>query len=157
MSGPEVPHIRRADHVGFCVSSLPRALRFWTEAMGARQERRGEMGGEFLAQVTGAKDATVSFAVVTLAGQAVELLEYAGTPRPAAPAAPYDPGFAHLALEVDDLEAVAARIAPHGWRLQGLPQVIAAGVRAGTRVAYAVGPDGETIELMQPPAPAPEP
>lgn len=39
---------------------------------------------------------------------------------------------------------------PHGWHPQGAPQTIADGPRAGTRVIYTIGPDGETLELMQP-------
>lgn len=143
--------IRRADHVGFSVASLDAALRLWTEALGARLERTGTMDGTSLAQVTGAHGAEVRFAIVSLADQTVELLEYRGIDRPPISAKPFDPGFAHLALLVDDLDAVLARIAPHGWRPQGLPQTLTGGPRAGTRVSYAVGPDGATIELMQPP------
>ncbi|WP_244493526.1 VOC family protein [Aureimonas sp. N4] len=62
------------------------------------------------------------------------------------------PGFAHLALVVDDIDALLVRIAAYGWKPQGIPQPIASGARAGTRVIYAVGPDGATIEFMQPPS-----
>jgi catechol 2,3-dioxygenase-like lactoylglutathione lyase family enzyme len=144
--------VRRADHVGFSVASLDDALRFWIDGLGARLVRTGEMGGEFLGQVTGAHGATVRMALVSLADQAIELLEYRGPDRPSAPAKPFDPGFAHLALVVDDLDALLVRIAAYGWKAQGIPQPIASGARAGTRVIYAVGPDGATIEFMQPPA-----
>ena len=56
-----------------------------------------------------------------------------------------------LALVVDDIDALLARIAAYGWKAQGTPQPIAGGARAGTRVIYVVGPDGATIEFMQPP------
>ncbi|TXN77188.1 VOC family protein [Methylobacterium sp. WL8] len=144
-------NVRRADHVGFAVASLDEALRFWVEGLGARLVRTGDMGGEFLGQVTGAHGARVRMAVVSLGGQVVELLEYRGTSPPAAAPAPFDPGSAHLALIVDDLDAVLSRIAGHGWKAQGIPQPIPTGERAGTRVVYAVGPDGSTIEFMQPP------
>lgn len=145
-------HVRRADHVGFSVASLDEALRFWVDGLGAQLVRKGEMGGEFLGQVTGAHGAQVHMAIVSLAGQTVELLEYHGPARPAVPSRPFDPGFAHLALEVDDIDAVLSRIAAYGWRAQGSPQAIAAGARAGTLVIYVVGPDGATIEFMQPPS-----
>ncbi len=143
--------VRRADHVGFAVSSLDAALRFWIDGLGAQLVRTGEMGGDFVGQVTGAHGASVRMAIVSLADQTIELLEYRGLDRPAMPSKPFDPGFAHLALEVDDIDAVLSRIAAHGWRAQGHPQAIAAGARAGTRVIYVVGPDGATIEFMQPP------
>lgn len=143
--------VRRADHVGFAVASLDEALRFWVDGLGAQLVRTGEMGGEFLGQVTGAHGAQVRMAIVSLADQMIELLEYHGVGRPSAPAKPFDPGFAHLALVVDDIEALLARIAAYGWKAQGTPQPIAGGARAGTRVIYVVGPDGATIEFMQPP------
>ena len=143
--------VRRADHVGFSVASLDEALRFWLDGLGARLVRTGEMGGEFLGQVTGAHGAEVRIAIVSLADQTIELLEYQGIDRPSKPAKPFDPGFAHLALVVDDIDALLARIATYGWKAQGTPQPIAGGARAGTRVIYVVGPDGATIEFMQPP------
>ena len=147
-------HVRRADHVGFAVASLDEALRFWVDGLGARLVRTGEMGGEFLGQVTGAYGAKVRMAIVSLPDQTIELLEYQGPERPSEPAKPFDPGFAHLALVVDDIDALLVRIAAYGWKAQGIPQPIASGARAGTRVIYAVGPDGATIEFMQPPATA---
>lgn len=68
----------------------------------------------------------------------------------------FDPGFAHLALVLDDIDALLARIAPYGWRAQDTPQPITSGGRAGTLMMYFVGPDGATIEFIQPPARAQE-
>lgn len=93
-------------------------------------------------------------AIVSLVDQAIELLEYQGVDRPSASAKPFDPGSAHLALVVDDIDALLVRIAAYGWKAQGTPQSIAGGARAGTRVIYVVGPDGAAIEFMQPPATA---
>ena len=151
MMGHANIQVQRADHVGFAVASLDESLRFWVDGLGARLVRTGEMGGEFLGQVTGAHGARVRLAIVSLADQTIELLEYQGLDRPSAPAKSFDPGFAHLALVVDDIDALLARIAAYGWKAQGTPQPIASGARAGTRVIYAVGPDGATIEFMQPP------
>ncbi len=103
-------HVRRADHVGFAVAFLDEALRFWVDGLGAQLVRTGEMGGEFLGQVTGAHGAKVRMAIVALADQTIELLEYQGPDRPSVPAKPFDPGFAHLALVVDDIDALLVRI-----------------------------------------------
>lgn len=153
MADPPSFQVRRADHVGFSVASLEEALRFWVDGLGARLVRTAEMDGEFLGQVTGAHGAHVRVAILSLADQTIELLDYSDLDRPDAPSPkPFDPGFAHLALVVDDLDAVLSRIAAYGWKAQGVPQVIGRGERAGTRVIYAVGPDGATIEFMQPSA-----
>ncbi|WP_238193865.1 VOC family protein [Methylobacterium frigidaeris] len=55
--------MQRADHVGFAVGSLDEALWFWIDGLGARLVRTGEMGGEFLGQVTGAHGAKVRLVV----------------------------------------------------------------------------------------------
>ncbi|RYE59916.1 MAG: glyoxalase/bleomycin resistance/dioxygenase family protein [Hyphomicrobiales bacterium] len=141
--------VRRADHVGFSVASLDSALRFWVEGLGGQLVRVGDMDGEFLGEVTGAHGASVRMAIVSLAGQMIELLEYRGVDLQHRASRPFDPGFAHLALIVDDIDSLLARIAVYEWRPQGKPQVISGGTRAGTKVIYAVGPDGATIELMQ--------
>jgi catechol 2,3-dioxygenase-like lactoylglutathione lyase family enzyme len=141
-----------AAHTGFVVSSLEDATRFWVEGLGATFVRNAEAGGEFLANVTGAHGASVNAAIVEIAGCIVELLEYHNAPPPVGPApAPFNPGAAHLALNVSDLDAALARAAQFGWHAWGVPQMIDAGPRSGTRVMYIRGPDGEAVELIEPP------
>ena len=146
------PAIRRADHVGLVVTSLEDALRFWTEGLGARLEREGARDGAFLEQVTGARCRGARIAVVDLAGQKIELLEYAGPPTPQGPPlAPFDVGSSHIALLVDDFDGVLARMGAYGYRARGTPLTVTEGARLGSRMIYASGPDGVTIELIEPP------
>lgn len=145
--------VYRSDHVGISVPSLDDAILFWTEALGAELIRTGEMAGDFLAQVTGAKNSTVKMAIVELAGQKIELLEYDDvTKRTEAPSKPYSAGILHLAIQVSNIEAVIEKVGYYGWKAQGKPQKIEAGSRAGTHVMYIVGPSGTALELMQPPS-----
>ncbi|MEH3126724.1 VOC family protein [Agrobacterium cavarae] len=142
------------DHMGFSVASLEEAIQFWTEAMGFSLARRGEMGGEFLREATGVDDPRCRMALVTAPnGYPIELLEYSTggrlgqTPRSAGAI-----GAAHIAITVADIRMAIARVETAGWAVKGSPQPIPAGPRSGTMVAYISGPDGITIELMQPPA-----
>ncbi len=57
----------------------------------------------------------------------------------------------HIALLVDDLEAILEKIAASGWTAAGGPQVLKTGPNAGKRVVYVRDPDGTTIEFMQVP------
>jgi glyoxylase I family protein len=57
----------------------------------------------------------------------------------------------HVALLVDDLDAVLNTIASSGWKAAGKPQTLTSGPNAGKRVVYVRDPDGTTIEFMQPP------
>ena len=69
--------VANVDPIGFAVSSLDEAIRFWTEALGFTLERQAQMGGDFLHQVTGVDDPSVRTAIVKAPdGFIVELLQY---------------------------------------------------------------------------------
>jgi catechol 2,3-dioxygenase-like lactoylglutathione lyase family enzyme len=55
----------------------------------------------------------------------------------------------HVALLVEDLDAVLAQITASGWKAAGRPQTLKTGPNASKRVVYVRDPDGTTIELMQ--------
>jgi catechol 2,3-dioxygenase-like lactoylglutathione lyase family enzyme len=66
---------------------------------------------------------------------------------------PFDPGTNHLALRVDDVDAVYARLLAAGVTAPGSPTTItAAGPWNGARCVYVEDPDGRTVELVQRPA-----
>jgi catechol 2,3-dioxygenase-like lactoylglutathione lyase family enzyme len=142
-------------HTGFAVSSLPEALRFWTEALGFTLQRQSKMGGDFLLQVTGVGDPSVQTAIVRAPdGFSVELLQYSrGRQNGAVPDNAGAIGAAHLALNVGDIHTAIARAEAAGWSAKGDPQPIPDGPRKGTLVAYVSGPDHITIEFMQMPVP----
>ncbi|WP_288408748.1 VOC family protein [uncultured Sphingomonas sp.] len=150
----DAANVITVDHMGFAVSSLDEAIRFWTGALGFTLERQSEMGGDFLHQVTGVDDPSVKTAIVRApCGYAVELLQYSkGRQNGAAPSSAGAIGAAHLALTVKDIHAAIGRVEAAGWKGKGSPLPIAGGPRKGTLVAYVSGPDHITIELMQPPA-----
>lgn len=143
--------VHAVDHIGFAVSSLEEAIRFWTTGLGFTLERQSEMGGAFILQVTGTSDPSVRTAIVkSQDGSRVELLEYSkGDLHGVTPPGGSAIGSAHLALSVQDIHAVLARIEQAGWKARGKPQPIPAGPRKGTLVVYVTGPDNITLELMQ--------
>ena len=103
-------------------------------------------------EITGVAGAEIKLAVVKApGGHKIELLEYL------APAGreqkvdlePSEVGHVHVALLVDDLDAVLEKIVRSGWKAAGVPQTLAAGPNAGKRVVYVRDPDGTTIEFMQ--------
>jgi hypothetical protein len=73
----DAANVIAVDHTGFAVSSLDEAVRFWTEALGFTLERKSEMGGDFLRQVTGVDDPNVKTAILRAPdGFLIELLQY---------------------------------------------------------------------------------
>ena len=143
-----------ADHTGITVSNLERSLEFWQNVLGFGFSHRAHQSGEMVEQITGVKGAELKLAVVKApGGHKIELLEYLAPPdrKQHAGLRPCDVGSVHVALAVDNLDAVLEKIAASGWKTAGKPQMLTSGPNAGKRVIYVRDPDGTTIELMQQP------
>ena len=141
-----------ADHTGITVANLERSLSFWRDVLGFELSHRPHQTGNLASEITGVPGAEISIAVLKGYGHKVELLEYlAPADRKRANLRPCDVGSVHVALTVDNLDAVLEKIAASGWRAAGKPQTLKSGPNAGKRVVYVHDPDGTTIEFMQPP------
>jgi glyoxylase I family protein len=144
--------ILAADHTGITVTNLDRSLVFWRDVLGFELSHRAHHTGDLASEVTGVPGAEISIAVLKAPGHRIELLEYlAPVDRKRAELRPCDVGSVHVALTVDNLDAVLNTIAASGWRAAGQPQTLKTGPNAGKRVVYVRDPDGTTIEFMQPP------
>jgi catechol 2,3-dioxygenase-like lactoylglutathione lyase family enzyme len=146
--------ILAADHTGITVSNLERSLAFWRDVLGFEFSHSAHQTGERPEQITGVKGAELKLAVlITPSGHKIELLEYfAPADRQRVNLRPCDVGHVHVALTVDDLDAVLKKIAESGWEAAGEPQTLKQGPNTGKRVVYVRDPDGTTIEFMQMPA-----
>jgi len=141
------------DHTGITVSNLERSLEFWRDVLGFEFSHSAHQKGDLAQEITGVDGAEIKLAVLkTPGGHNIELLQYlAPADHKRATLRPCDVGSVHLALLVNDLDAVLAQIAASGWEAAGKPQTLSKGPNAGKRVVYVRDPDGTTIELMQPP------
>jgi glyoxylase I family protein len=143
-----------ADHTGITVSKLERSLAFWCDVLGFEVSHTAHQTGEMAKEITGVSGAEIQLAVVKVpGGHKIELLEYLAPPNRKTDVGlrPCDVEHVHVALIVDDLDAVLRRIAVSGWKAAGKPQTLKSGPNAGKRVVYVRDPDGTTIEFMQPP------
>jgi glyoxylase I family protein len=145
--------ILAADHTGITVSNLERSLAFWRDVLGFEFSHTACQKGKLAEEITGVEGAEIKLAVLkTPGGHKIELLEYlAPADRKRAILRPCDIGSVHVALIIDDLDAVLAHIIHSGWKAAGKAQTLTRGPNAGKRVVYVRDPDGTTIELMQPP------
>ena len=145
--------ILAADHTGITVSNLERSLAFWRDVLGFELSHRTHQTGELASEITGVPGAEIKLAVLKAPGHKIELLEYLAPPdrKQNVDLRPCDVGSAHIALTVDDLDAVLNAMAASGWKTAGQPQALKTGPNAGKRVVYVRDPDGTTIELMQQP------
>lgn len=146
-------------HVGVTVAHLDRSVAFWQRLLGVAARDRRVLAGGGVATMVGYPGVRIDSCWLDLpGGVALELLQYLGRSE-----APYDPGTAHpgnvhVCLEVADMGIAHAHAVACGARpVSAAPIEVAAGPRAGARLAYLRDPDGVTIELVQPPPQPPPP
>lgn len=144
--------ITGTNHTSFTVSDLDRSVRFFTEALGFELLHRGPRDPEMIARVVGVAGADIEVAYVQAPGHRLELIEYkAPADRSRVDSRPCDTGFAHIAFDVDDVDAALAAAADHGVKPVGSPQDLHTGPNKGGRVVYTRDPDGVTVEFIQRP------
>ena len=139
-----------ADHTGITVANLDRSLAFWRDVLGFELSHRAHHTEDLASEVTGVPGAEISLVVLKGYGHKIELLEYlAPSDRKHVDFRPCDVGSVHIALIVDNLDAVLSGIAASGWKAAGKPQTLRTGPNTGKRVIYVRDPDGTIIEFMQ--------
>src|SRR5438046_686589 len=151
MSAAKSFRIISADHTGITISNLERSLAFWRDVLGFELSHTAHQTGELAEEITGVEGAEIKLAVLkTPSGHKIELLEYLASPdRKHVEVRPCDVGHVHVALLVDDLDAVLDKIAASGWKASGKPQTLKTGPNAGKHVVYVRDSDGTTIEFME--------
>ncbi len=140
------------NHTSFTVSNLDRTVAFFVEALGFEMISRAPRDPAIIQRVTGVKGAELDIAYVQGPGHRLELIQYlAPADRGRVRSLPCDTGFAHIAYDVDDIDAAIAASAPHGVLPIGDPVAIDKGPNKGGRVVYMRYPDVVTIEYIERP------
>jgi glyoxylase I family protein len=142
------------DHAGMTVGSLRAALHFYRDLLGLTVTDQGEDSGPELDAITGLSGVRIRYAELDLGGgRLLELIEFQPPSGIRLSQSPRDSGASHLALRVDDVDGLCARLAEAGVNVPGRPTTITApGAWQGARCVYAEDPDGRTVELVQRPA-----
>ncbi len=140
------------NHTSFTVSDLDRSLAFFRDVLGFAVTSRAPRDPRVIEQVTGVGGAEVMIAYVEAPGHRIELIQYLGPEdRGSVRPRPCDVGFAHVAFDVDNIDAAVAAAEAHEVRPINPPLLTDAGPNAGRKVVYLRDPDGITIELIQRP------
>lgn len=138
------------NHTSFTVSNLDRTVAFFTDALGFELLSKAPRDPAAIEKITGVEGGDVVIAYIQGPGHRLELIEYVGPPdRGAVWPRPCDVGFAHVAYDVDDVDAAVAAAARHDVTVIREIHTIDAGPNTGRRVVYLRDPDGITIEFIE--------
>jgi catechol 2,3-dioxygenase-like lactoylglutathione lyase family enzyme len=138
------------NHTSFTVSDLNRSLAFFRDGLGFEVTSVAPRDPALIQAITGVDGATLNIAYVRGPGHSLELIQYDGpADKGQVVARPCDTGFAHIAYDVDDIDAAIATAADYDVRPVGKVMVIDKGPNAGGRVCYLRDPDGVTIEFIE--------
>ncbi|MFZ9681616.1 MAG: VOC family protein [Cephaloticoccus sp.] len=149
--------IRAVDHINIVVRDLERSVRFYTDLLGFRLAREATLEGAWIDRIVGLQGVKgrVAYVVAPAGEPRIELLAYD------APVG-VDPvdnrrantvGLRHIALQVDDIAAMTAKLRAAGVTVFSDPVKVPAGVvkhDAGEKtLVYFLDPDGVILELAQ--------
>src|SRR6185295_5996458 len=124
--------IRTIDHINIVVADLERSVKFYTEVLGFRKTHDVTMEGEWIEAIIGLRGVKglVAFVEPPGGGPRLELLQYVA---PAGVALPENSrantrGLRHIALRVDNIGAMSAKLHAAGVTLFSDPVRVPAGV-----------------------------
>jgi len=154
LSSSNAATVTSVESVGFTVSDLSVAEKFYTEVLGFRKESEQEYYGREVELLTGVFGARVKVARFRLGGETLELTEYltgGGRPVPV-DSRSNDRWFQHVAIIVSDMDAAYERLRKNNVRHastgpQKLPDYIPAA--AGIRAFYFRDPDNHVLEVLE--------
>lgn len=147
--------VKHVDHINIVVSDLDRSVRFYTELLGLAETRRARLTGDWIEAIVGLKDvmADVVFVQPLGGGPRIELIQYHSPRGEAFPenARPNTAGLRHIAFQVEDMEAIRARLEAAGVHFFGPPVQVPGGVvehdDGHKSLCYFLDPDGVLLEL----------
>ena len=143
----------RYAHTNIIAKDARRLIAFYKEVLHCQSiGQTRDLRGEWLNRLTGLADAHITGEHLLLPGYGadaptLEIFQY-DDPASAVPAAINRPGFAHIAFEADDVDALLAAVLRAGGGLAG-ERITAAYADGRTLTAvYAQDPEGNILELQ---------
>lgn len=145
-------------HFSFTVADIDRSVEFYRDVLGMEVVHRQEQSNAYTRKFVGYPDAHLKVAQLKIkgrqpgrSGHLLELVEYVAPKGQKVDTRTPNPGTAHLAFEVDDIQAEYRRIVELGVRFRSEPVAIEAGINKGGYTVYFLDPDDITLEIIQPP------
>jgi catechol 2,3-dioxygenase-like lactoylglutathione lyase family enzyme len=144
----------RTAHFSFTVEDLDRSLSFYRDTLGMRLIGSMEREGSDISSIVSYPGAHLKIAMLELpggTGTLLELIEYVAPRGRAIDRNTCNPGSAHICFLVEDMDSAHSRLRAGGVRFKSDPVQVVAGMNRGGFAVYFTDPDGNTLELLQPP------
>ena len=139
--------VQKLHHTGFVVKNVEESTAFYRDVVGLSLIRAYERMGTGIDQVVGYENAHLSAAILDIGGgHILELIQYVNPRSEDRPTEERNVlGATHLALLVDDIHAMYARLAEKGGQVMNPP----AELEPGRIACYLQDPHGNWIELLE--------
>jgi catechol 2,3-dioxygenase-like lactoylglutathione lyase family enzyme len=144
--------ITGVNHTSFTVSDLDKAVAFFRDMLGGTVLSVGDRPREFSERVTGIPGARLYIGYVEMGGHKLELIQYLEGQGTTLDVSTNNVGSGHICFDVDDVRGLQRALEDKGIRFVAPPMEIPTGTNKGGFASYLKGPDGITIEFIQPPA-----
>jgi catechol 2,3-dioxygenase-like lactoylglutathione lyase family enzyme len=141
----------RHHHTALHVTDMERSARFYVEGLGLAR-LKAWTSGPYVGELYGRPDVKVKALMLSTGDGTFNLeLVQVEDPPPAVNPSEAQPGTAHLAFTDIDLREVYARMTALGYSALSEPVAPTSGPVAGGLLIYLLDPDGNRVELIQPP------
>jgi catechol 2,3-dioxygenase-like lactoylglutathione lyase family enzyme len=143
--------ITTTDHFSFSVSNMEAALDFFCNALGMEASPIEDVAAENVRKIVGFPDARLRISIVSIpGGNRIELIQYVSARGALVDSTTCNPGAAHIALQVDDIEKMYKELSGRGIKFINPPEWGPGPDGTGSwGVSYLKGPDGITVEIME--------
>lgn len=139
--------IGHATHYGLNVSAMDPALEFYRDRLGLEVDRRFPVS-DVQSEIVGVDGVEGEIVFLEAGGFEIELIAYSAPDNETVhdSASGHDVGVAHICLAVDDVDGRYEELSPD-VDFVNAPRTVG----NGARIAYARDPDGNYVELYEPP------
>lgn len=143
--------ITKPHHTGFHVADLERSLRFYRDLLGFEVVFQWNPQASYIREVVGYPDVDLHAAVLRMPNSEVflELLEYRNVERTPVDTRTANPGTAHVAFFVENLDKLYADLVNKGVDSVSGPVTPEMGPNKGGRIVYMIDPDGFRVEFIE--------
>jgi catechol 2,3-dioxygenase-like lactoylglutathione lyase family enzyme len=135
-------------HTGIVVSDMKASLRFYRDLLGMEVWADFSDDSDYVQAVTGVEGADIWMIKMKAGdGSSIELLQYRSHPQEIPPPRrSCDVGVNHIAVEVEDIDALHKVLLKEGFEFNAPPTYSA---DRGAKVTYCRDPEGVIVELVQ--------